>query len=39
MKGLEILYVLITLFTIRIVLPAAIIAGLGTLLKKVQTAS
>ena len=38
MKAIEILYILLTRFILRIVLPAAVIAGLGTILKKVQTA-
>lgn len=39
MSGYEIFYVLVVLFTARILLPAAIVIGLGTLLKKTQPAA
>lgn len=36
MNGFEVLYVLVVLFAARILLPAAIVLGIGSLAKKIQ---
>lgn len=36
MRGFEMVYVLVMIFAVRILLPIGVVAGLGSLLKKLQ---